>query len=146
MRTFPKRKTLKPSEYPDQILKALLNAYDDPDNAKAREEGIGFLEILQLAGMTKEYAAYDISTQEIYEYLRQLSASGYIYESSRANGQPLYKPTPKGLDYGRFLNRSWFYRKCVHPIKGDIRTVVFALITAIIVTIVITVILKAIGW
>lgn len=133
MRSLWRKKTLKPSEYPNRMLKALVKAYDDKRNRKAREEGLSFLDILRLAGMEVLYARYRISTEEGYDALGQLKKSNYIYESGSRDG-PLYKPKPEGLLKGRFLNRSCLYRKVYHPIKGDVRTVVVTVITAVIIS------------
>ncbi|TET75880.1 MAG: hypothetical protein E3J42_02555 [Dehalococcoidia bacterium] len=50
-----------------------------------------------------------------------------------------------GIDHGKWLMRAW-YRKAFDAVKGDIRTVVVAIITAIIITVVTILILKWIGW
>jgi hypothetical protein len=128
------KKKIKPSEYPDIILKSLVEAYDDMSNTKARTEGFNFLDILNHTGMTNEYAAGDIDTKEIYNYLHELQANSYIYESGYADRSPLYKLTREGIRYAYWLMRPW-YRKAFDFMKGDVRTIVVSVITALIITV-----------
>jgi hypothetical protein len=128
------KKKIKPSEYPDVILKSLVKAYDDMNNNKARSEGFSFIEILDLAGMIQEYSTGDIDTKEIYNYLHELQANSYIYESGYADRSPLYKLTREGIRYAYWLMRPW-YRKAFDFMKGDVRTIVVSVITALIITV-----------
>jgi hypothetical protein len=113
---FGGRKTLKPSEYPERLLKALVKGYNDPSNTKARVEGLDVVDILSIAGMDEMLESYSrghIETGEIYDALAQLKQRNYIRESGRYIG-PLYKPTSQGLDYIR--GQIW-YRKAYRILK-----------------------------
>jgi hypothetical protein len=101
---------MKPSEYPERLLKALVKGYNDPSNTKARVEGLDVMGILSIAGMDEMIESYSrghIETGEIYDALAQLKQRNYIRESGRDIG-PLYKPTSWGLDYVR--GQIWYCR------------------------------------
>jgi|GEM_PF-5459295 len=107
---------MKPSEYPERLLKALVKGYKDPNNTKARVEGLDVVDILSIAGMDemlKSYSKGDIETGEIYDALGQLKQQDYIRESGRNIG-PLYKPTPQGPEHVR--DQIW-YRKAYRILK-----------------------------
>ena len=110
---------MKPSEYPERLLKALVKGYKDPNNTKARVEGLDVVDILSIAGMDemlKSYSKGDIETGEIYDALGQLKQQGYIRESGRDIG-PLYKPEPQGLKHIRdqiWYRKAWDYLKAHH--------------------------------
>jgi hypothetical protein len=109
---------MKPSEYPERLLNALVKGYNDSNNTKAREEGLEVPKILSYAGMEVDYIRSRITLEEIYDALGQLEKRNHIYESGRATG-PLYKPTPEGIDHASRLMRPrypkvWDYIKAHH--------------------------------
>jgi hypothetical protein len=111
--------------YPERILKALVNAYKD--NYEARNEGSDHIGILQYdKDILKSYASGDISTQELYDWTNYLEQKGYAYQSGRSDSGPLFKPTPEGIHY-----TYWYVRALSNP-KLRLILIVITAIAAVI--------------
>ncbi len=158
---------MKPSEYPERMLKALVVSFDQYPG-ELSEPGLGFnarglaasagIISREEAPVFRDHWERGDSTFEFHgvvasdilaavDNLEQRKMMRIVWRGTAWESECALLPTiPKGLEYGRFLNRSWFYRELWYPIKSNIKTVVIAVITAIIITILTTLILKWIGW
>jgi len=156
------KKKMKPSEYPELMLKALVSKWDKHPG-ELSEPGLGF-DIWDLAikaciisdeevsilrehwvGGDSNFEIHGIVVGDIFAAVDLMKQRGWIQTiKTELDGKSIYayKPTIVGLEHGRFLNRSCFYRKCWYPIKGAVWTIVIAIITTILTTLV----LKAIDW
>ena len=151
-----KVKDISTSKCAERMLIALVKKYDQ-DPWTLSEPGFG-LDGWDLAGK-----AGIISAKKIEEYRRQ-ALSGYPsdipemtslmkqrgwIEFSDLGAYGKYSkalfPTVEGIDHAHQLIRPW-YRKALDVLKGDIRTIVVAVITAIVITLLTTWILRLLGW
>jgi hypothetical protein len=144
-------KEIKPSEYPERMLKALVKEYDMPENASIRANGMALAILAAEAGIVKDYEtqerisntevrySYDNFFPEIVATLGLMERAGWVEKRGSAADLCIL-PTVEGLCHGRFLNRSWCYREIWHPIKSDVRTVFIAIIIVILTSIVINLI------
>jgi len=151
-----KVKGINTSKCAERMLIALVKEYDwNP--AMLSEPGFG-LDGFDLAGK-----AGIISAKKVEEYRKaffsgypsgipvmttlmeerdwvEFSDLGTYGEHSKA----LF-PTVEGIDRAHWLMHPW-YHKALDALKGDVRTIVVAVITAIVITLLTTWILRLLGW
>ena len=142
----------KPSEYPERMLKALVKEYDVPGNVSIRRDGMPLTILAVRAGIVEDYETrerisntvvrlvYGDFPSEIEAALRLIEEAGWVTKLGSAS-DPSIRPTVEGLRHGRWLLRPR-YRKAFDAVKGDVRTVIVALVTATIVTIATTLIIE----
>ena len=164
---------MKPRQYPEQMLKTLVRKYEISADAEVRawgmkgrelavEAGIFSAEAMErcLKGYEYDYIvcdyAYSVNNPDV-ELAKEINGAaeymkdkGWISISSAGENmgeEGVYswlKPTPTGIDYAHELMRPW-YRKVWDLLKGDIRTIVVAIITATIVTLLANLVLRLFG-
>lgn len=164
---------MKPSQYPEQMLKTLVREYEISGDAELRAWGIEGRKLAVKAGIFSDevikrglkgywyndevgdysYSLSNVDTRSLIEIsaaVRYMQAKGWITLSSAGNGvaeNSIYgrlNLTPDGIDYAHQIMRPW-YRKAWDFFKSDVRTIVVAIITAIIITLLTTWILRILG-
>jgi len=135
---------LKHSEYPDLVLKALVEEYDS--SVDARSGGTSWTFLCLKSALMDDYTkktkdgkedkeSYDSRFfQEMDEVIRILKNEEYI-DTLGSGIDTIFKPTYKGIARARHLLRPW-YKKVWDIAKGDLRTIIVAIITAIITALV----------
>jgi len=101
-------------------------------------------------GKVEEYrqAFLSGSPEDITEMASLIERRGWAKSSdlgAYARHSRALWPTPEGIDHAHWLMRPW-HRKALDALKGDMRTVVVAVITAIIITLLTTWILRLLSW
>ena len=104
---WPFERQPKPSEYADHMLRALIEAYDDPDDDTARAQGLSAAQMAVKArawylkwikvSPTRSRAVESGSMDAVADAVAQLLEREHIYEAS--DGAELYKPTSEGVAY-----------------------------------------------
>ncbi len=141
-------------------MKALCEEHFGPEGLRARVVGVNEKELVIKAGILPEevvredfWAYYNEHQSEIRRALEELEAREWVTHSvdtKYGDGIVMLwdgirlKP-PKGIDYCERLMRPW-YRKALDAIKGDLRTIVVAIIISVVITVVTNLILRALGW
>ena len=141
----------KPSEYPERVLKALVKEYDS--NLEIRSNGMAEDSLAGKAGVVDDYTEEIIPNKkwtygpfqlEMHAAIRVLEDAKYV-TAEWSGSDTLIKPTYEGLDHARWLMRPW-YRKISDYFKGDIRTIVIAVVIALLTTLLIHWISQLLGW
>jgi len=146
-----RQKQVKPIEYPGRMLKVLVKEYDVPQNVSIRCNGMSLITLAVKAGIVGDYEAqerisntavrshYGNFVSEIEATLRHIGKEGCVEKRGSA-ADTYILPTVEGLRHGSWLLRPR-YRKAFDAVKGDVRTVIVALITAAIVATITTLIM-----
>jgi len=147
-----KKKRIKPSKYPERILKALVKEYYESGNESIRRDGMALSILAVRAGIvedhktqvqvsnTKVCSSYGDFVSETDAALREMEELGWVKKQGSA-GDLYILPTAEGLRHGRWLLLSW-YSKAFDAVKAEFRTIIVAVITAAIVSVVTTLIMQ----
>ena len=95
---WPLKSQPKPSECADHMLRALVKAYDDPRDDKARVQG------LDVTDMARRAQAWDPLTEPLAPILDakdRLLERGHIFLAGHHLTYPMYKPTAEGVAYAK---------------------------------------------
>ena len=142
-----KEKQIKPSEYPDRMLKELVKSYDTPENVSVRRNGLALTELAVSAGIVKDYEIKEkISNTEVcYEYgdfFSEIMATIDIMEKAgwvekRGSASDLHiLPTLEGLLHARWLLQP-YHVKAWLAIRSDLRTVFIAIVITILTALIV---------
>jgi hypothetical protein len=157
------KKKMKPSEYPELMLKALVSKWDKhPGELSEPSLGFDIWGLAVEAGMISRndidtfrehwlggdstFEMHGVVVGDIFAAVDVMRQRGWIQTiKTEFDGKPVYayKPTIAGSEHGLFLNRSYFYRKCWYPLKGDVRAIVVSVITSLIITVATFFVLRA---
>ena len=143
---------MKPSDYPNQILKTLIALYDKGPGRFHPGKAEFWPELTELAKMAcitteeemKKARAGQINPDELearVEYpFYELEKRKYLEIISVGNVKVIF-PTPSGIDHGHFLMRSWCYRKVWYNYKSHVTNMFFTILAAVIISVLTTTIL-----
>ncbi len=151
-----KARKINTSKCAEKMLVALVKEYDQ--NAFILSEpgfGLDGWDLAAKVGITpaekvEEYRQAFLSgcPGDIPEMASLMKRRGWVEFSDLGvygKYSPVLFPKVEGIDHAHWLMRPW-YRKALDALKGDIRTIVVAVITAIIITLLTTWILRLLSW
>ena len=95
---WPFKRQPKPSEYADHMLRALVMAYDDPHDDKARVQG---LDVTDMARRAKVWDPLTEPLAPILDAKERLLQRGHIFLAGYHLTNPVYKPTAEGVAYAK---------------------------------------------
>lgn len=134
MKWRSKAKRLKPEELPKYLLGVLYRRYSSTGQTCMAQQDLNI-----------EFAAKTVDTKDYSEaYFRAIDIMvdrGWVSHVHRGD-IVLLSP---GIDHARWLMRPW-YVKMWDFFKGDVRTIVVAIVSAVVITIVTNLVLRALGW
>ena len=156
---------MKLSEYPNQMLKALVNAYNQyPGDLSEPNSGMDLWGLAVSADIISredvsifhEHWVGGDSTFELHGVVvgdifaaaderRRRGRMRTVKEEFDEQRICVLLPTPEGIDYAKWLMRPW-YRKMWDLFKGDVRTIIVTVIIAVIITILTNWILRMLDW
>jgi len=95
---WPLKSQPKPSEYSDHMLRALVRAYDDPHDDRARVQG---LDVTDMARRAKVWDPMTEPLAPILDATERLLQRDHIFLAGHHLTYPMYKPTAEGVAYAK---------------------------------------------
>ena len=135
-----KKKRIKPSEYLERMLKALVKEYDVPGNESIRRNGMPVTTLAIKAGIVEHYENQQLTSNtpgptiygdfpsETEANLRIMEERGWVEKLGPPN-DVYVRPTDEGLHHGKWLLRPW-YLKALDPVRA-IRAIYVATVEGI---------------
>ncbi len=142
-----KKKQIKPSEYPERMLKTLVKEYDVPENVDIRYNGMELSILAADAGIVSDYKTeervsnnhvrytYDDFFPEIMATIGIMEKAGWVEKQGSASDLRIL-PTVEGLRHARWLLQP-YHVKAWLAIRSDLRTVFIAIVITILTALIV---------